>query len=116
MKQCFGYIRVSTQKQGEGVSLEAQKDAITAFASRQNLTVTEWFEEKETAAKSGPPATAFPRIHVVEQLLVHAACVGGGPARLVDGGDGGRVPRKGGPDADGHRDPRPATLTPRSPA
>jgi len=55
MKQCFGYIRVSTQKQGEGVSLEAQKDAITAFASRQNLTVTEWFEEKETAAKSGRP-------------------------------------------------------------
>ena len=55
MKQCFGYIRVSTQKQGEGVSLEAQKDAITAFASRQNLAVTEWFEEKETAAKSGRP-------------------------------------------------------------
>lgn len=55
MKPCFGYIRVSTQKQGEGVSLEAQKDAITAFASRNNLQVTEWFEEKETAAKSGRP-------------------------------------------------------------
>ena len=55
MKPCFGYIRVSTQKQGEGVSLEAQKDAIQAFASRQNLTVAKWFEEKETAAKSGRP-------------------------------------------------------------
>jgi len=55
MKSCFGYIRVSTQKQGEGVSLEAQKDAITAFASRNELTVTNWFEEKETAAKSGRP-------------------------------------------------------------
>ena len=55
MKPCFGYIRVSTQKQGEGVSLEAQKDAITAFASHNNLQVTEWFEEKETAAKSGRP-------------------------------------------------------------
>ena len=55
MKPCFGYIRVSTQKQGEGVSLEAQKDAITAFASRHNLTVTKWFEEKETAAKYGRP-------------------------------------------------------------
>lgn len=55
MKSCFGYIRVSTQKQGEGVSLEAQKDAITAFASRNNLQVIEWFEEKETAAKSGRP-------------------------------------------------------------
>ncbi len=55
MKTCFGYIRVSTQKQGEGVSLEAQKDAITAFASRNDLTIIEWFEEKETAAKSGRP-------------------------------------------------------------
>ncbi|MGX9355022.1 recombinase family protein [Roseobacteraceae bacterium S113] len=55
MKPCFGYIRVSTQKQGQGVSLEAQKDAITVFASRNDLTVTKWFEEKETAAKSGRP-------------------------------------------------------------
>lgn len=55
MKLCFGYIRVSTQKQGEGVSLQEQKDAIEIFASRQNLHVIEWFEEKETAAKSGRP-------------------------------------------------------------
>jgi site-specific DNA recombinase len=55
MKTCFGYIRVSTQKQGEGVSLEAQRDAITAFASRNDLVIIEWFEEKETAAKSGRP-------------------------------------------------------------
>ncbi|WP_120631825.1 recombinase family protein [Ruegeria sp. EL01] len=55
MKQCFGYIRVSTQKQGEGVSLEAQKDAITVFASQNGLVVTRWFEEKETAAKRGRP-------------------------------------------------------------
>ena len=55
MKPCFGYIRVSTQKQGLGVSLEAQKEAITVFASQHNLSVAEWFEEKETAAKSGRP-------------------------------------------------------------
>ncbi|WP_299829295.1 recombinase family protein [uncultured Roseobacter sp.] len=55
MKPCFGYIRVSTQKQGEGVSLDAQKDAIKVFASQNSLTVTKWFEEKETAAKSGRP-------------------------------------------------------------
>ena len=55
MKSCFGYIRVSTQKQGEGVSLEAQKDAITVFASRNDLNISEWFEEKETAAKRGRP-------------------------------------------------------------
>ncbi|GGD35255.1 recombinase family protein [Sinisalibacter lacisalsi] len=55
MKPCFGYIRVSTQKQGLGVSLEAQVDAITAFASQHNLKIVEWFEEKETAAKRGRP-------------------------------------------------------------
>jgi len=55
MKKCFGYIRVSTQKQGEGVSLEVQKDAILAFAGQHNLTVISWFEEKETAAKRGRP-------------------------------------------------------------
>jgi len=55
MKPCFGYIRVSTQKQGLGVSLDAQVDAITAFASQHNLEVIKWFEEKETAAKRGRP-------------------------------------------------------------
>lgn len=55
MKPCFGYIRVSTLKQGEGASLDAQKDAITVFASQHQLTVTKWFEEKETAAKRGRP-------------------------------------------------------------
>ncbi len=55
MKQCFGYVRVSTQKQGEGVSLEAQKDAITHFARNNDLAISRWFEEKETAAKKGRP-------------------------------------------------------------
>ncbi|MGB3313411.1 MAG: recombinase family protein, partial [Albidovulum sp.] len=55
MKTCYGYIRVSTQTQGEGVSLEAQKDAITAFASHNKIKLIAWFEEKETAAKSGRP-------------------------------------------------------------
>lgn len=55
MKPCFGYIRVSTVKQGEGVSLDAQKDAIADFASRNDLEIVKWFEEKQTAAKSGRP-------------------------------------------------------------
>lgn len=55
MKPCFGYIRVSTQKQGEGVSLDAQKEAIQAFAHGKDLTITKWFEEKQTAAKGGRP-------------------------------------------------------------
>lgn len=55
MKQCYGYVRVSTQKQGLGVSLEAQREAIELFAHQHNLTVCDWFEERETAAKRGRP-------------------------------------------------------------
>jgi DNA invertase Pin-like site-specific DNA recombinase len=54
-KTCFAYTRVSTVKQGDGVSLEAQREAIAAFAERQGLHVTRWYEEKETAAKRGRP-------------------------------------------------------------
>src|ERR1043166_4333 len=54
MKAYFAYIRVSTVKQGEhGSSLSEQRDAIVAFAARQGLTISTWFEERETAAKSG---------------------------------------------------------------
>jgi len=55
MKNYFGYTRVSTVKQGDGVSLEAQQDAIRAYAQKQGLKVSAWFEEKETAAKRGRP-------------------------------------------------------------
>lgn len=55
MKRCFAYVRVSTAKQGEGVSLEAQKEAITAFSEREGFQITQWFTEKETAAKRGRP-------------------------------------------------------------
>lgn len=54
-KTCFAYTRVSTVKQGDGVSLEAQREAITIFAQRNNLKIIDWFEEKETAAKRGRP-------------------------------------------------------------
>jgi site-specific DNA recombinase len=54
MKGYFGYIRVSTQKQGEkGSSLQEQRSAIEAFAHRQKLPIQQWFEERETAAKRG---------------------------------------------------------------
>jgi len=58
MKSCFGYVRVSTQKQGEGVSLEAQRDAIERFARNNQITIVKWFEEKQTAAKRGRPVFA----------------------------------------------------------
>src|ERR1700689_4804347 len=53
MKRYFGYIRVSTPKQGEGVSLIEQKASIEAHAARAGISIIEWFEEKETAAKEG---------------------------------------------------------------
>lgn len=55
MKKVYGYIRVSTARQGEGVSLIVQKEAITRYAAQYNLDITKWFEEKETAAKQGRP-------------------------------------------------------------
>ena len=55
MKHCYAYTRVSTVKQGDGVSLEAQKEAIQIFSSQNNIVITEWFEEKVTAAKKGRP-------------------------------------------------------------
>ena len=54
MKSYFAYIRVSTVKQGEhGSSLQEQRDAIAAFATRNGLQIASWFEERETAAKVG---------------------------------------------------------------
>lgn len=54
MKGYFGYVRVSTAKQGQtGSSLQEQRDAISAFAVRHNLIITEWYEDRETAAKKG---------------------------------------------------------------
>ncbi len=56
MHQFFGYIRVSTAKQGElGVSLQQQRDAIERHAQRHGLEIIRWFEEQETAAKRGRP-------------------------------------------------------------
>ncbi|HET9409271.1 MAG TPA: recombinase family protein [Candidatus Sulfotelmatobacter sp.] len=56
MNTYFGYIRVSTARQGEkGVSLQEQRQAIEGYAHRYNLTVSQWFEERETAAKRGRP-------------------------------------------------------------
>jgi site-specific DNA recombinase len=54
MKPYFAYIRVSTARQGEqGSSLQEQRDAISSFALRNKLSISLWFEDRETAAKSG---------------------------------------------------------------
>lgn len=53
MKRVFAYIRVSTKRQGEGVSLKEQRAAIEQYAARSHLSIASWFEEQETAAKRG---------------------------------------------------------------
>lgn len=56
MNKFFGYTRVSTMKQGErGVSLQEQRDAIARYVQRNGFEIVQWFEERETAAKSGRP-------------------------------------------------------------
>lgn len=72
----LAYIRVSTAKQGErGVSLQEQRDAITRYAQRQGLTISSWFEERETAAKRGRPVFAsmlkLLRQRKADGLIVH---------------------------------------------
>ncbi|NUN97415.1 MAG: recombinase family protein, partial [Candidatus Omnitrophica bacterium] len=76
MKTYAGYIRVSTAKQGEkGVSLQEQRSAIEGYAVRNNLAVSEWFEERETAAKRGRPVfnqmLAMLRRRKVEGVVIH---------------------------------------------
>lgn len=56
MQAFYGYIRVSTVRQGEhGVSLQEQREAIERFATKKGLQILEWFEEQQTAAKQGRP-------------------------------------------------------------
>lgn len=56
MKKFYGYVRVSTVRQGErGVSLQEQREAITRYSKNHGIEIGEWFEERETAARSGRP-------------------------------------------------------------
>jgi site-specific DNA recombinase len=76
MKRCFAYIRVSTARQGEqGSSLQEQRSAIESYARKNNLTITRWYEEIETAAKLG--RRVFGRMlsdikrHDVNGIVIH---------------------------------------------
>jgi len=47
----IGYVRVSTTKQGHsGLGLDAQREAIRAFAAAENFEVTRWVTEVETGS------------------------------------------------------------------
>jgi DNA invertase Pin-like site-specific DNA recombinase len=76
MGKVFAYTRVSTVKQGEkGVSLQEQKDAILRYAIRNNLGISRWFEERETASKQGRPAFSemlkLLRLRAAEGVIIH---------------------------------------------
>lgn len=61
----IAYIRVSTEKQrSQGVSLDEQRRAITAYATRHQFTITAWYEERCTAARRGRPIFS----HVMQLL------------------------------------------------
>jgi site-specific DNA recombinase len=52
----FAYLRVSTTRQGQiGTSLAEQQTAIERYALDHKLEIINWFEERETAARSGRP-------------------------------------------------------------
>jgi site-specific DNA recombinase len=53
MSKYFGYVRVSTKRQGEGASLPQQQEAIAQYAAKHDLEVADWFVERESAAKQG---------------------------------------------------------------
>jgi DNA invertase Pin-like site-specific DNA recombinase len=56
MKSYFAYVRVSTVRQGkQGTSPQEQRHAITGYALRHQLNISDWYQESETAAKQGRP-------------------------------------------------------------
>lgn len=75
MTPVFGYVRVSTAKQGEGVSLTEQRHAIEQYGLRHDLRIVRWFEEKQTAAKRGRPVFTSMLRHLragpVRGLVIH---------------------------------------------
>ncbi|WP_164517251.1 recombinase family protein [Tabrizicola piscis] len=62
----IGYVRVSTQGQGEtGISLDIQRDAIRAFAGHLGIPVIEIFED----VASGRGAKSFPSCRGLQRAL-----------------------------------------------
>lgn len=51
-KKAYGYIRVSTEGQADGASPQTQKDAIQAYADRNNIEVIRWFDDLGISAKT----------------------------------------------------------------
>ena len=51
-KKAFGYTRVSTEEQVEGLSLESQKSQIADYCRNNNIEIVGWYEELGVSAKT----------------------------------------------------------------
>ena len=51
-KKAYGYIRVSTEAQADGASLDTQRGSIEKFASSHNIEIVGWFEDPGFSAKN----------------------------------------------------------------
>jgi len=76
MGKVFAYARVSTPRQGEkGVSLHEQRSAIERYAEQHRLEITRWFEERDTAAKTGrgefTEMLRLLRLKVADGIVIH---------------------------------------------
>ena len=59
MAAFVGYLRVSTQQQGQsGLGLEAQRNAVETYARQAGGTVATWFTEIESGKRSDRPKLA----------------------------------------------------------
>lgn len=63
MKTAVAYTRVSTQKQGKsGLGLEAQRSLITAFAEREQISISGWFSEVESGKRVSDTLAERPQL------------------------------------------------------
>lgn len=59
-KKAIAYLRVSSKEQAEGLSLDAQRNEIQAWADREGVLVVEWFaDEGESAYREPQKRPAF---------------------------------------------------------
>jgi len=94
MGNVFAYARVSTPRQGEkGVSLQEQRSAIERYAEQHGLTITRWFEERESAAKRGRAEFAtmlrLIRLKAAQGVIIHK--IDRGARNLEDWADLGKL-------------------------
>lgn len=61
-KKCFLYLRVSTEMQVDGYSLEAQKSVLKKFAEREELQIIEYYEDAGKSGKSIEGRPAFKKM------------------------------------------------------